>query len=179
MPHVTISELLARNHQFAVAPNHIPRPYTREQTQDSAHTIVISCFDPRAVPEEFFCIETRGREIVSIRNAGGHTQHIVHDILSLDNLLETRDIIVVHHTDCGLTHTTNERIREQLKGYVGESDKKVFDYEAFEFGCMTAETLPISVNEDVEFLKNHPWIRKEVVIKGFMYDIKSGLLHEV
>jgi carbonic anhydrase len=107
------------------------------------------------------------------------TQHIVHDILSLDNLLRIDDIIVVHHSDCGLTHTTNDKIREQLKEYVTEEEKTLADYDKFDFGCMTAESLPISVHEDVEFLKNHPWIRKETNIRGFMYDIKTGLLHEV
>jgi carbonic anhydrase len=179
MPHVPITELLARNHKFATAPDHIPRPYSKEQTEDSAHTIVVCCFDPRAVPEEFFQVASRSREIVSIRNAGGHTQHIVHDIVSLDNLLGIYDIIVVHHTDCGLTHTANDRIREQLSGYVSEEEKKEFDFENFEFGCMTADTLAVSLKEDVEFLVQHPWIRKEVKVEGLMYDIKTGLLHRV
>jgi carbonic anhydrase len=75
MPHITIDDLLARNVNFANSPNHVPQPFTAEQQADSAHTIVVCCFDPRAFPEQFFEITPRSREIVSIRNAGGHSAY--------------------------------------------------------------------------------------------------------
>jgi carbonic anhydrase len=65
-----------------------------------------------------------------------------------------------------------------LRGHVTK-EKKALDYEKHEFECMTAETLPVSLKEDVEFLKKHPWVRKQTNEEGFMYDIKTGLLHKV
>lgn len=180
MPHITIPKLLERNKQYAA--NHVPQPFSKEHTISPTRTIVISCFDPRSTPEEFFQIGNRAREIVSIRNAGGHTRHIVHDIASFDTLLGIDDIIVVHHTDCGLTRVTNETIRDRLREYVEEGeneDKLKYDLEKFDFGAMTADTLAESCRDDVRFLKEHPWIKKDMNVVGFVYDIKTGLLHEV
>lgn len=176
MPHIPLPELLERNKQYAA--KHISQLFSTEQLKKGPGTILISCFGPRSIPEEFFQIRDREREIVSIRNAGGHTRHIVHDIVILDTLLMIEDILVVHHTDCGMTHLTNERIREYVKEN-GKGKGAEYDVEGFDFGAMTSETLAESCREDVRFLKEHPWIKKGVDIVGYMYDIKTGLLHEV
>ncbi|KAF7869780.1 hypothetical protein EAF04_004564 [Stromatinia cepivora] len=152
MPTVTIEELLERNRAFA-GPGHTPRPLIRnEATIEGAHTIVISCFDDRAAPESFLQINTHGREVVSIRNAGGHTRHCVHYILALDGLLRIDEVIVVHHQDCGLTYMTNEDIRQRLRERVGsnEAGKESIDFENFDFVCMTDEdSIKESCRDDV------------------------------
>ena len=66
-----------------------------------------------------------------------------------------------------------------MRGHVTKEEKKALDYEKYEFECMMAETLPVSLKEDVGVLKKHPWVWKRTNEEGFMYDIKTGLLHKV
>jgi hypothetical protein len=53
------------------------------------------------------------------------------------------------------------------------------EFEKFDFGCMTDQTLASSYKEDVESLTGHPWIRPETSVRVFPYDIKAGLVHDV
>lgn len=141
---------------------------------------MISCFDPRATPEDFFATGHRAREITSIRNAGGHTRHVVQDIVGYDAVLGIKDIIVIHHTDCGLTRITNEEIREKVKGYEKEEGGRAeYDVEGFDFGAMESSGLEERCRENVRFLREHPWVRQEINVVGFVYNIKTGLVEEV
>lgn len=75
---------------------------------------------------------------------------------------------------------TDEGMKEDLrKRTEGKKLEKGEDFETFEFGCMTNEALAASAQVDVKFLKDHPWIRKETSVLGFVFDIKTGLLNEV
>ncbi|KAG4419039.1 hypothetical protein IFR04_007815 [Cadophora malorum] len=100
-------------------------------------TVIVSCCDPRCLPEEFFMLE-KGFEYSIVRNAGGRTSEALRSIVCIDTLIGLEAVIVVHHTgsftiqpiqqlpktieeahkecyiDCGLTHLTNASIRASL-----------------------------------------------------------------
>jgi carbonic anhydrase len=101
-------------------------------------------------------------EILSLYVPGGRVRQNIRDVASLDILLKMDDIMVVHHIGCGLTNVTDEKIRGVLGergGYVGDSES---------YGCMTDETLAGTCREGVRFLKEHPWVRGEIRVHGFV-----------
>jgi carbonic anhydrase len=116
---------------------------------------------------------------VVIRNAGGRARHAIFDIALLDTLVGVAEIVVVHHTNCGLTLTTDEHIKTEL---VARSAGELGKWEtAFEEGggvCFT--DVGKSVKEDVEFLRRHKWLkRKELRVSGLVYDTEKGSVERV
>jgi carbonic anhydrase len=81
------------------------------------------------------------------------------------------DVVVVHHVDCGMTYVTNDFIRTNLKKE-GLGDEKV---DSFEFGEIL--DLEQSVRDDIKFLKASPYIKKEIRVSGYVFDLlKTGKL---
>jgi carbonic anhydrase len=86
--------------------------------------------------------------------------------------------MVIHHTDCGSTHFTNEQVRGVLtqRDPQAAAEMKV---ESVDFGAVS--NLPDSVIRDIKFLKESKLIREELKenIKGYLYDIEKGSLAEI
>lgn len=120
-----------------------------------------------------YCL-TIAAEAAILRNVGGQVKPLLNDILALDNLLAFTQIIIIHHTDCGTTHFTNEQVRDVVGTRDPEVDVKNVDYGAI-------NDLPKSIVRDVKFLKESKVVREELkeTIKGFLYDIESGNLKEI
>jgi carbonic anhydrase len=86
--------------------------------------------------------------------------------------------MIIHHTDCGTTHFTNEGVRavltERDAGAAKEAGVEKIDFEAI-------NDLPGTVARDVKFLKENKLVREELKgsIKGYLYDIEDGSLKEI
>ncbi|RFU26706.1 hypothetical protein B7463_g9630, partial [Scytalidium lignicola] len=172
---VTVQDLVQRNEE--VAKTHRPYPSFdefRAMLMDLAHILIITCADPRCSPENIFNITPRDG-IVVFRNACGHVAPEMEAIIALDIELGFDDIIIIHHTDCGTSRFTNQQIR----GILRERHPDNKEIETMEFGAIT--DIEQSVRDDVALLKNSPFIRKELAgrTRGFVYDIKTGLLTPV
>jgi len=114
MAPVTVAELVARNEKHVAT--HTPLPTFPEMETlklDPVKVLIVSCADPRVFPEQIFGLNYG--EAVVIRVIAGHPQNAMNDILALDAFLKLSDIIVVHHTDCGSTHFTEDSIRTEIK----------------------------------------------------------------
>jgi carbonic anhydrase len=85
--------------------------------------------------------------------------------------------MVIHHTDCGTTHFTNEQVRGVLSQR-NEDAAKEAGIEGVDFGAIN--DLPKSVERDIKFLKESKLVREELKknIKGYLYDIEKGSLEE-
>ena len=82
---------------------------------DPPALIIISCFDKRINPRQFFQFTEPGEAFV-LANAGGRVDNdTLRTLIVLDNVIGIKTVMIVHHTDCGLTHVTDEKIRTQLK----------------------------------------------------------------
>lgn len=92
----------------------------------------VSCADPRITPEKFLGLEFAGIalhlfkffnnfetnlsiEAAIVRNAGGRTRPALPSLLALDSLGNTGTIIVVHHTDCGMSHYSESEFQDRSK----------------------------------------------------------------
>jgi len=83
-----------------------------------------------------------------------------------------RDVAVIHHTDCGMTHFSSESLRQKIKQ--DNPDDSVVAKLVDEMDFDHIEDLEASVKSDVKYLREHALVKKETKITGWIYDIKTG-----
>ena len=102
-----------------------------------------------------------------LRNAGGRvTEDMLRSLVISQQQLETREIVVLHHTDCGAQTFQNKDFQEHLKRELGVD---VSDQDFLPF-----QDIDESVREDMRLLKDSPLIPDDVVISGAVYDVDTG-----
>ncbi|KAH8890681.1 hypothetical protein GQ53DRAFT_650166 [Thozetella sp. PMI_491] len=87
-------------------------------------TIVVACMDPRCSIDRFIDMNVgspTGEMVMMYRNAGGNIRFAVRDILLLDTKFIIKELVIVHHTDCGSLQVTNDWLRDTVKARVDES----------------------------------------------------------
>ena len=108
-----------------------------------------------------------------IRNAGGIvTDDSLHSLLISHYLLDTQEIMVINHTDCGLMRTTEQDFRAQIENSTGTTAIAPARFYAF-------QDLDENVRHQLQKLRTHPWIPKNVGLRGFVYDVVTRLLREI
>jgi len=100
----------------------------------------------------------------------------IRSLVISQQLLGTREIAVIHHTDCGMVTFTTENVRKQLKeANPGETFRNAVDQIDFlEFSDWEE-----SVKEDIKFLRAHPLLIKDTVITGWVYHVETGKVQQV
>ncbi|KAF2429277.1 carbonic anhydrase [Tothia fuscella] len=133
-------------------------------------TATVTCSDPRVIPEHYLKIG-RGEAAV-IRNAGGRVSDAMRSLAALDALGNTGTVMVVHHTDCGMTHMSDSGVKKMLRERAPERSAEIDDME---FG----QILEYSIKEDLNILRESPYLSTDLNILGYNLDIHTGLLTEV
>lgn len=129
---------------------------------------VVTCMDARLDPAKALGLQEGDAHV--IRNAGGRLADGLRSVIISQRLLGTREIVLIHHTDCGMLTFSDEDLRDQLKSETGKNT----DYIAFlPFGDVKQ-----SVIDDVNFLKESPLVL-DVPISGYIYHVHSGALEKV
>jgi carbonic anhydrase len=106
-----------------------------------------------------------------ISNAGGVvTEDEIRSLAISQHLLGTQEIVLIHHTDCGMMSFTDEEFAERLEGHSGVRP----EWRAHSFGDLEAD-----VREQAGKLRESPFLAHTESIRGFIYDVKSGELREV
>ncbi|KAK6456487.1 putative carbonic anhydrase [Scheffersomyces xylosifermentans] len=129
---------------------------------------VVVCMDARIDPAAALGL-TEGDAHV-IRNAGGRASDALRSVIISQRLLGTREIVVIHHTDCGMLTFSDAELRDIVKKDTGES----VDHIAF----LPFSDLEQSVKDDVHFFENSPLVLN-VPVSGYIYDVKSGKIKKV
>lgn len=129
---------------------------------------IVTCMDARIDPAESLGIGLGEAHV--IRNAGGRASEALRSLIISQRLLNTNEIILFHHTDCGMLTFSDDHIRRLLRDQTGVSA----DHIAF----LPFRDLTKSVKEDVEYLQKHPLIA-DVPISGYVYDVKTGGIAKV
>ena len=102
-----------------------------------------------------------------LRNAGGRvTEDMIRSLVISQQQMGTREIVVLHHTDCGAQTFQNEEFQEHLKAELGVD---VSDQDFLPF-----QDVEESVREDMQLLRESPLIPNDVVISGAVYDVDTG-----
>jgi carbonic anhydrase len=153
------NEVYSRTHEFRKL---TPRPERK--------LAVLTCMDTR------LSIRTLGLKTGDahiIRNAGGIvTEDTLRSLVVSHYLLGTEEIMVINHTDCGLMLTSEQDLRTRVQNRAGTAAISPAFFYAF-------QNIEENVRHQLEKLRTHPWIPKEVAVRGFVYDVTSGRLREV
>jgi carbonic anhydrase len=159
-----IDELLQANQEYAKTFDRgdLPLPPARR-------VAVLTCMDARIVPSKALGLQEGDAHV--IRNAGGRARDSLRSLIISQRLLGTREVAVVHHTDCGMLTFSNRDLRAKVKEDLGQ-DTGEFDFLPF-------QDLDESVRQDIEFLQATQLLNPDTVIRGFVYDVRTGRLREV
>ena len=131
---------------------------------------VLTCMDTR------LSIRTLGLKTGDahiIRNAGGIvTDDSLRSLVVSHYLLGTEEFMVINHTDCGLMQTSEQDLRTRVQNRAGTAAVAPAFFYAF-------QNVEENVRQQLQKLHTHPWIPKEVTVRGFVYDVSSGVLREI
>jgi carbonic anhydrase len=130
---------------------------------------IVTCMDARIDPARAFGLEEGDAHV--IRNAGGRAREALRSLVISQRLLGTTEIAVIHHTECGMLTFTNPDLHDKVKKDLG-ADASHIDFLPF-------SDLEESIREDVSFLMSSPLIPGDIVVRGFLYDVRTGKLKEV
>lgn len=129
---------------------------------------VVVCMDARIDPARTLGLEEGDAHV--IRNAGGRASDALRSVIISQRLLGTREIVIIHHTDCGMLTFEDKDLRGILKNETG--------INADHFAFLPFNDLEQSVRDDVEFFEKSPLVL-DVPITGYIYDVKSGKINKV
>jgi carbonic anhydrase len=171
MPEVhmsAIDDLFEANVEYARDFNkgHLPMPPRRR-------VAILTCMDARLVPSRQFGLDEGDAHV--IRNAGGRAQDALRSLVISQQLLGTREVAVIHHTDCGMLTFRNADLRAKLRDGLGAEAGR--DADRIDF--LPFVDVEQSVRDDVAFLRASPLIPDDIAIRGFVYDVRTGRLSEV
>jgi carbonic anhydrase len=159
-----IDETLHANEKYAADFNKgtLPLPPGR-------HLAAVVCMDARIDPAKALGLSEGDAHV--IRNAGGRVSEALRSLAISQTLLGTKEVAVIHHTDCGMLTFSDESIRKQLREQRGADA----DHVAF----LPFHDLDQSVRDDLAAYKKSPLVRQDISVRGFVYDVKTGRLREV
>ena len=162
---MSVTERYLRNNEAYVANGgHGALPVAPSQ-----HVAIVACMDSRI---DLFAVLGLGEgEAHVIRNAGGIvTEDALRSLVISQRLLGTREVILIHHTDCGMQKFTDDELRARLEAEVG---RRPF----YAFGAFT--DLEADVRESLARVREHAFLVDRSEVHGFIFDVATGRLHEV
>jgi carbonic anhydrase len=157
-------ELLQRNDAYARSFDHgdLPLP-------PATRVAVVACMDARLHP--YGLLGLREGDAHVIRNAGGVvSDDVIRSLLLSQRLLGTREIVLIHHTDCGMLTFRDDDVKGAIEAETGL--RPPFALEAF-------GDLDQDVRQSIARIKASPFIPHKDSVRGFVYDVTNGKLREV
>jgi carbonic anhydrase len=156
-------ELLERNAVYAAS-------YTPDRPlPPRLHLAVVACMDSRLDVFAMLGLDIGDAHI--IRNGGGVvTDDVIRSLVVSQRKLGTREIILVHHTDCGSLTFTDDELRSQLLAETGQ--KPAWSPESF-------TDIDVDLKQSIERVRRSPFLAYRDHVRGFVFDVHTGRLREV
>jgi carbonic anhydrase len=156
-------DLLANNERYAESfGGQLPLP-------PSAHLAVVACMDARLNVYAILGLQEGQAHV--IRNAGGViTDDEIRSLAISQRLLGTTEVILIHHTDCGMLTFTDDEFKAGIQQETGI--KPEWAAEAF-------SDLDEDVRQSINRIKASPFVPRKDHIRGFVFDVATGRLREV
>ena len=130
---------------------------------------IVACMDARLNPYGLLGLEEGDAHV--IRNAGGVvTDDEIRSLAISQRLLGTEEIMLIHHSDCGMLTFRDDDFRRQVQDDTGI--RPAWAAEAF-------EDLDEDVRQSIARIKASPFIPKKDAVRGFVYEVETGRLREV
>jgi carbonic anhydrase len=160
----TIDELLQNNRAFAggLAERHL-------DVKPSRRLAIVTCMDSRL--DVFAALGLGDGEAHVLRNAGGViTDDVIRSLAVSQRRLGTREVMLVHHTDCGMEKITDDGFRLELQETTGIAP--AFAIESF-------TDVEADVRQSIRRVRTSPFLPHREVVRGFVYDVDTHRLREV
>ena len=130
---------------------------------------VIACMDARLNPHALLGLQEGDAHVIA--NAGGVvTDDEIRSLAISQRLLGTREIVLIHHTDCGMLTFSDDELKRQIQEDVGI--KPHFSMESF-------PDLDEDVRQSIARIKASPFVPNKDSVRGFVYEVETGRLREV
>ena len=158
-----VPSFLKANERYAAS-------FTKGQLQmpPARRVAVVACMDARLDPARVLGLEEGDAHVV--RNAGGRAADAVRSLVISQQLLGTREVVVIHHTDCGMLTFTDDQLRKKVRDELGAEIETPF---------YSFTDLDKSVRDDVAAIRASRFLLKDLPVTGFVYDVKTGRLRQV
>lgn len=132
---------------------------------------VVACMDARM--DIYQILKLKPGDAHVIRNAGGIvTVDAMRSLLISQHLLGTKHVMIINHTKCGMETFQDEKLLADLQRKSGTDTIAPSRFYAF-------SDLERNVRQQMQKVKSHPWVAKEITVRGFIYDVDTGKLREV
>ncbi len=157
-------ELLQNNERYAAAfgKGNLPLPPGKK-------VAVVACMDARLNVYGMLGLQEGDAHV--IRNAGGVvTEDVIRSLTISQRLLGTQEIILIHHTDCGMLTFKDDEVKARIQAEIGL--RPPFALEAF-------PDLDEDVRQSMARIQASPFIPSKESVRGFIYDVTTGRLREV
>jgi carbonic anhydrase len=157
-------ELLANNHAYAASfdKGDLPMPPGKK-------VAVIACMDARLNPAGALGLQEGDAHV--IRNAGGVvTDDAIRSLAISQRLLGTEEIILIHHTDCGMLTFTDDEFKRSIEEDTGIKP----EWAAESFSDVDGD-----VRQSIARVKASPFVPRKDAVRGFVYEVETGRLREV
>jgi carbonic anhydrase len=130
---------------------------------------VLACMDARLDPARVLGLEEGDAHV--IRNAGGVvTDDAIRSLAISQRLLGTEEIVLIHHTDCGMLTFTDDQVKGDIHEETGI--RPHFALEAF-------DDLDTDIRQSIARIQASPFIPRKDSVRGFVYEVETGKLREV
>jgi carbonic anhydrase len=160
----TTDELLRNNESFVQSfdKGDLPLPPARK-------IAIVACMDARLNPYPILGLQLGDAHV--IRNAGGViTDDEIRSLAISQHLLGTEEIMLIHHTDCGMLTFNDQEFAEKLEAETGQQPH---------WGARSFPDLDQDVRDSIQRIKDSPFIPRKDSVRGFVYDVGTGGLREV
>jgi carbonic anhydrase len=157
-------DLVANNAAYAESftAGDLPMPPARK-------VAVVACMDARL--HVYGILGLREGDVHVIRNAGGVvTDDVIRSLLISQRLLGTEEIILIHHTDCGMLTFLDDELKRAIESETGL--RPHFSLESF-------ADPEQDVRQSIARINASPFVPRRESVRGFIYDVATGLLREV
>jgi carbonic anhydrase len=162
---MTETDALLRNNEAYAASydkGDLPGPPARK-------VAVLACMDARLDPARVLGLEEGDAHV--IRNAGGVvTDDALRSLAISQHLLETEEIVLIHHTRCGMLTFTDEEFAQKLEGETGSRP---------EWRAGAFSHLEQNLRDSIATIKGSPFVPRTDRVRGFVYEVETGRLREV
>jgi carbonic anhydrase len=134
--------------------------------------VVVTCMDPR-LSDLSGILGLPQADIDVIRTGGpAVTEDVLGELVVSTRVLGSREILLLNHTGCGFTTFTDDELNARLAASTGDSSPAPMRF----FSYKDPEQ---NTREQIKKVRSHPWIAKDVPVRGFVFDVETGLLREV
>ncbi len=130
---------------------------------------VVSCMDARLDVHALLGLRLGDAHV--IRNAGGvATDDVIRSLVISQRLLGTREVMLIHHSECGLLTVTDAELKDAIEAETGVRPPFAFD---------TFADLERNVRQSIARIRSSPFVPHRDAVRGFVYDVQTGRLREV